>query len=395
MWPYFKIELSQFFKNKKNIAIYVLLLSFSVFYAIKLAPAYDPIEKVDRPAMEASFLTRDEFLQSKKGADLSRSHPSIRYAVQAFIPWNELEKRRMEALDANDLKAYAAATGEWYAYTDAHTLRGGNFYYNPRYYTYGNFEAHQEGHMAYLAASARYTAYADVDTELTINIFEERTAFQTLYRLIDSYLPYVLFIASLLLSLDIVLKDRHNPSLLRGYPISDWKKLLAKGITAFIGSVLLIVPIFGGLLIIGLQSGFGSLHLPIPVFDEEWFEIITLGNFFAKSAGMILAWYFALISIVLLLSVVVRNEFINLAVGAVLVFAEFAYMSRGLGWRKPIENYLTSYAQIGQVVSKMRNYYYDTAAVTWSFGSLLLLATAGICLLITLLISLSKRYKLV
>lgn len=395
MWPYFKIELNQFFKNKKNIAIYVLLLSFSIFYAIKLAPAYDPIEKVDRPAMEASFLTRDEFLQSKKGADLSRSHPSVRYAVQAFIPWNELETRRIEALDAKDLKAYAAATGEWYAYTDAHTLRGGNFYYNPRYYTYGNFEAHQEGHMAYITTGARYTAYADVDSELTVAIFEERTALQTLYRLINSYLPYVLFIASLLLSLDIVLKDRHHPTLLRGYPISDWKKLLAKGITAFIGSVLLIVPIVGGLLIIGLQSGFGNLQLPIPVLGDEWVETITLGDFFAKSAAMFLVWYCALISIVLLLSVVVRNEFINLAAGAVLVFAEFAYISRGLGYREPIENYPTTYAQIGHVISNMRNYYYETAAVTWSFGSLLLLATAGVCLLVTLLISLNKRYKLV
>lgn len=66
MWAYFKFEFFQFIKNKKNIAIYVILLYFACYYALKIVPTYNPIEKVDVSEIEARYLPRAEFLKTLK-----------------------------------------------------------------------------------------------------------------------------------------------------------------------------------------------------------------------------------------------------------------------------------------------------------------------------------------
>jgi len=308
MWSYLKIELSKFFTNRKNIAVYVLLTCFALFYAIRLAPAYDPIEKVDINQIEASYLNREQFLISREGKDNSKAHPSVQYALAIFKPWNTMELSRMEALQAKDLKLYARVTSEWYKYTDQLTYKGGNYFYNPRYYTYGNREAHEQGHLAYLSTAARYAAYSELESDITIEVLEEYTAIQTFHRLMDDFLPYVFYIGCLLLTVDIILQDRKNPTLLRGYPIADWKKIIAKAVTAFIGSICLIIPLLVGYIIIGIQFGFGSLDFPVPIKSLYDFETITMASYFAKSAALILCWFALIITFVLLLCALLKRR---------------------------------------------------------------------------------------
>ena len=56
MWGYVNFEFKQFFTNKKNIAVLALLTFTAIFYAFRLAPAYDPIEKVSYDEIEATYL---------------------------------------------------------------------------------------------------------------------------------------------------------------------------------------------------------------------------------------------------------------------------------------------------------------------------------------------------
>ena len=395
MWSYLKIELSKFFTNRKNITIYVLLTCFALFYAIRLAPAYDPIEKVDILQMEASYLNREEFLISREGKDPTLSHPAVQYAIAIFSPWNTIELSRMEALQRKDLKAYARVTSEWYKFTDQQTYKGGFYYYNPRYYTYGNQEAHEEGHLAYLATAARYEAYAELDSDITLEVLEEFTAIQTVYRLMDDFLPYVFFVGCLLLSVDIVLQDRKYPTLLRGYPIADWKKLIAKAVTALIGSLCLIVPLLVAYIIIGIQFGFGSLDLPVPIKQGYSFKTITMASYFAKTGTLILCWFALIISFVILLSVTLRNEVANLIAGLILIFSEFMYLERGFAYFKPVENYPPTYTQVGQVITNMKNYFYGTIQIEFSRGITLLIGCAAILFALALVVSLSKRYRFI
>ena len=123
MQAYFKFELIQFIFNKKNIAIYVILLFFACFYALKIAPSYDPTEKVDRDEIEARFLTREEFLNTVVLDE--NTYPLTWFAASIYPEWNEYDKQRLDALEKNDFKKYAEATAKWYSYSDELIFRNG------------------------------------------------------------------------------------------------------------------------------------------------------------------------------------------------------------------------------------------------------------------------------
>lgn len=402
MWGYLKFEFKQFFTNKKNLAIYFLIAFAAIFYAIKIAPAYDPIEKVDREEIEARYLTRQEFIDGMEGRDLRDVHPVTVEAFYMFSDVNPLDKKRLETLDAGDLKNYAQVTSDWYFLTNYMTYYNEHISYNARYYVKDREMADAKGFYNSLEQYVRYGAYADADYELSINQFEQRTALQTVERLLIGPLPVILIICTLLLAIDIVTKDRLHPSILKGFPIADWKRLLVKMFVAFIGSIALFIPLFIGFIIIGIQAGFGHFQLPSPVFTTtvQWqqngsFDMMTLGTFFAQSLALLLLWFIVVIGVVLLCSVLFRQEMANLAVGLLLIFGEKFYLSRGVGYFWDIENYPTSYIQIGKIVSKYQNFYLASDPLNYLLGIQLLAIVAGIVLILTLVISLNKRFKLI
>ncbi|WP_313894111.1 ABC transporter permease [Psychrobacillus sp.] len=394
MRAYFKMEFFQFMSNKKNIAIYVILLFLSCYYALKIAPEYDPIEKVDVLEIEARYLTREEFLDNvviREGM-----HYLTAFAVSIFPEWNEYDKARLDAIEKNNLEEYAEATSKWYTYSDKFTFESEVLYYNPGYYTYGNSYAVMDGHYAYLSSASRYEDYTEGKSDLSVNVFEERTALQTLQRLLHSYLPLILLVSCILFTVDIVLKDRQNPTLLQGLPLSDWRKLIVKGGVSLLGSILAIIPLLVGLLIIGSQYGFGHFNLPVPnySFSEDLFSTITMGEYLIQNLLFIVVWFFFIISLLLLVSVMLKNEFANLLVGCVFLFAEFIYFSRGIGIEWNAQWYPTSYVQVGQIISGYRNYLYVSDALSLRSGLVVMGLCTCVFLFLIFLMSNHRKFKL-
>ena len=402
MWGYFNFELKQFFSSKKNIAVFALLTFAALFYAFKLAPAYDPIEKVDYDEIEARYLTRAEFLDSMFGKSLYGYHESVGHAVSMFGFLNPYDERRLQALDEGDLRKYADETSAWYYYTNVYTYRNELLAYNPRYYMEDRRFAEEEAYYAYFEQFQRYDTYKRVWYDLTIEILEQRTALQTLERLLKGPLPYILLIATLLLTIDIVTKDRRHPSVLKGFPIADWKRLLVKVFVGLIGSVFLWIPIIVGLMIVGFQFGFGNLDLPVPVYGYELianeqgkFVHMSMGIFLFRCFLLLATWMVVIVSAVLLCSIIFRQEMFNLLVGGLLIFGDRFYASRGVGYFWNVEYFPISYVQVGNIVSKYQNFYFTSEGLHDMLGLKLLLASAAIILVLTLLISLSKRFRLI
>ncbi|MGA3599829.1 ABC transporter permease [Lysinibacillus agricola] len=402
MWSYFKFEFKQFFTNKKNVAIYFLLAFATLFYVFKIAPTYNPIESVDYDEIEARYLTRQEFLDHMEGQDLNNVHPSVIYAIEIFKEINPIDKKRLEALDEGNLKEYADLTSDWYYFTNSITYRNEAFSYNSKYFIKNNKYAEDDAFYAYLEQAVRYDSYSKADYELSLGIFEQRTALQTFERLLKGVLPIILIVCVLLLSIDIVKKDQRHPSILKGFPISDWKKLLVKMFVALLGSVVLFVPLIVGIFIIGLQSGFGNINLPSPVYAAhlDWrvdgkFEMMTLGTFLGQSFILLFTWFIVIINVVLLCSIIFRSEMVNFAVGLLLIFGENFYSSRYVGYFWDVQNYPTSYIQVGQIISKRRNFYYMNNQLDFTLGLQLLLGLAGVVIFLMILIALNRRYKLI
>lgn len=403
MWKFIKWEALRFIGNKKNQAVYIILLLLSLYYAFAVAPNYEPIEKVDRDEMQAAYDTRKAFLNSVDGR--TNLHPMVRFAAEIFPPWNEVEMRRMKALDEGDLNAYATATAEWYTKSNDLIISTGDlFYYNPLYYTYGNRFARDDGFYGYGYTASRFSEYADEGYTLSYELFEERTALQTLQRLLSDFLPFILLISCILLAADIVLKDRRNPSLVKGFPIADWKRLFGKGIVAFVGSVAAILPLSAGLVIIGLREGFGHLTLGVPIYNTEVatynyvegmeiFSTIPMWDYLLRNLGFLSLWFVALIAVILLLSITVRLEFINIAAGLGILFAEFLYFERAVSPFTDAYWYPTSYVQVGQVISGTRDFLYASQLFTVELGILLVAGSAAVCMVLILLITTNKRFS--
>ncbi|WP_427110632.1 ABC transporter permease [Lysinibacillus xylanilyticus] len=402
MWSYFKFEFKQFFTNKKNLAIYFLLAFTTFFYVFKIAPTYNPIESVDYDEIEARYLTRQEFLDHMEGQDLNALHPSVVYAIEIFKQVNPIDKKRLDALDEGNLKKYADLTRDWYYFTNSFTYRNEAISYNSKYFIKNNKYAEDDAFYAYLEQAVRYDTYSKAEYELSLKIFEQRTALQTFERLLKGVLPIILIVCVLLLSIDIVKKDQRHPSILKGFPISDWKKLLVKMFVALLGSVVLFVPLIVGIFIIGLQSGFGNFNLPSPVYAAylDWrvdgkFEMMTLGTFLGQSLILLFTWFIVIISVVLFSSIIFRSEMVNFAVCLFLIFGENFYSSRYVGYFWDVQNYPTSYIQVGQIISKRRNFYYFNDQLDFTLGLQLLLGLAGVVIFLMILIALNRRFKLI
>lgn len=212
MWGYLKFELKHFFTNKKNLSIYLLLAFAAFFYAYKVAPTYDPIEKVDREEIEARYLTRQEFIDSVESRDIEEIDPVAVQAYYMFSEINPLDKTRLDTLDKGDLQKYAQVTSDWYFQENYITYYNEHISYNSRYYLEDRELAFDRGFYNSLEQYARYGAYAKADYELSINQFEQRTALQNVERLLIGPLPIILIICALLLAIDIVTKDKSSKS---------------------------------------------------------------------------------------------------------------------------------------------------------------------------------------
>ncbi|MER2008174.1 MAG: ABC transporter permease [Psychrobacillus sp.] len=374
----------------------------TLYYVFQIVPAYNPIENVNEKEIEARYLMRQEFLNRMEGQDLNGTHPSVLHAIDIFKVINPIDKGRLDALEEGDLKKYAELTRDWYFITNSITYRSELFTYNTKYFIENNEYAEEDAFYAYLEQAVRYDAYTKADYALTIDAFEQRTALQTLERLLKGILPIILFVCALLLAIDIVTKDRRHPSIIKGFPISDWKKLLVKMFVVLVGGFALLVPLGFGFLVIGFQTSFGHLHLPSPVYaahleylKEGKFEMMTLAQFLWKSAILLFAWFIVIISCVVLCSLLFRQEMVNFIVGLLLIFGENIYFSRYVGHFWDIQNYPTSYIQVGQIISKQRNFYYMNEYLDFGLGLQLLLAVVGVVLIFILFITTNKRYKLI
>lgn len=401
MWNFIKWEALQFIGNKKNQAVYIILLLLSLYYAVAVAPNYEPIEKVSRDEMQAAYDTREAFLESVEGRD--QLYPLVEYAKFLFPDWNKLELQRINALDEQDLAEYASATADWYEFSNQTIYSSGDlFYYNPLYYTYGNRFAKDDGFYGYGYTASRFQDYTEGEYKLSYELFEERTAIQTLQRLLSDFLPFVILISSVVLTADIVLKDRRNPSLVKGFPLADWKRMFGKSIVAIVGSIAALFPLGAGLVLIGLREGFGDFMLGVPIYNTamsifnpgpELFTRIPMWEFLLLNLAFLTLWFVALVAVIILLSITVRLEFINIAVGLGIIFVEFLYFERAVSPFTDAYWYPTSYIQVGQVISGTRDFLYASQLFTMERGMLLVAGSAAVCILFILLITTNKRFS--
>lgn len=378
MRQYLRQELTLFFKNKKNIFIYVCLLFLSLFYWIQVGKEHVIIEQTSYQEIESRLDYRENFLETVNlGGTV---HSDVLQAVDFFKIANPIDEKRLDALNRENYQDYALATKEWFEVSPQP---------RPEYFLKGSQFASLDQFFNQQAMVVKMSDYAQGYLPLSLSIMNEETAWQSLVRAMAWLLPLVLLLVAIVFSVDLFSLDRKKKTLVDSYPITHFQKIIGKALVAFLGTILALLPLSIGFVGIGLTSGFGSPHLPVEITLYPTNAISNLYLVFSTEPIwvyicqsllliVLLVWCAILLSI--LFNLLFTKEYVVLVLMISLLFVDRLYQRNGYGDIHNISQYPTSYIRVGEVVTGYQGYFWSAANVTWLKG---ILVISIYCLLIT------------
>lgn len=379
MRHYYLFELQAFFRNKKNLAVMILLLLASLYVSIFVVPQYQPNEKISERDIRAEHEGMVHWIENMKGE--GKSSGAV-FALNYFPPLIDIDAQRLKALEQNDYVSYAEWTAQWYEYKDEWILSYPSFIsYNHVYYGVDMIYPLEEGSYWYRETAHRYNQYVQSEINITPAVLEERTALQTLYRLFNHPLVPIIFIAVVVIyANDIVIKDRKHLTITKSFPLSFSEKLWIKtGVVMTTSALTFLFLFLIVFFMVGFQYGFGSLHIPVSVFERVMsqgrgtFDTIQLGTFYVRASILLILIMYLFTRLIIMFSLLVKNEFFNLLAGIALIFTERLYYIRGVGFFSNVDLLMPTFFPIGQVLSGYQNFLYNSAAITFQNGVLSLL----------------------
>lgn len=396
MRQYFIFEWKAFIRNKKNIAVVVILLLATLYYALFLIPDYQPNEEINERDIRTEHDSMVHWIDNMQGDGMSSG---ASFALAYFPERIELDAARLEALENNDYESYAEWTSRWYIYEDSWIYGSpDSLSYNHVYYGVDQDYPRQEGRYWYLETANRYEKYVEEKIEIVPDVLEERTALQTGYRLLNnSWVPLVLIAIVVFYSNDVIIKDRHHLTIVKSFPLSLSGKLWTKTfivMTAALGTILVLGLL--SLIIVGFQHGVGSFSIPVSVYDGYVlegggsFETISIGVFYVQAFVLISLIFYLFTRGIVVLSLVVRNEFFNLLIGLALIFSERLYYMRGIGFFSNVDLLPPTFFPVGQVLSGYQNHLYNSPAITFQNGVYSLL---GSIIVVEIVLFIATRFK--
>lgn len=396
MRQYFLFELQSFSRNKKNLAVIILLVIAALYYSLIVVPDYQPNERINESDIQAEHDSMVYWMENREGEGISSG---AQFALAYFPTLIEIDAHRLEALEQEDYTAYTDWTSQWYEYEDAWTFGSPHFLsYNPVYYGTNQGYPHEEGSYWYRETAQRYHQYVKSSIEITPDILEERTSLQNIYRLLNNPLiPMILIAVVVIYTNDIVTKDRKHLSITKSFPLSFSGKLWTKTFVVLTTSAVTFLGLFLLVFFIaGMQFGFGSFEIPITVFKRVisegrgTFETIRLGTFFIQALILLSLMVYLFTRAIILFSLLVRNEFFNLLAGIALIFTERLYYIRGIGFFSNVDLLPPTFFPIGQVLSGYQNHLYNSTDITFQNGVISLIVTI---LLIELILFIATWFK--
>lgn len=409
---YFLFQLKRFFTNPKNIGLFALTFILSLYFGLVSVPNRQLIEKVDPYAINGEYRRYTLFLNKattkiKEMQESKNTHevPNEGYvnAIKTYPDILNFDKHRINGIKANNWKEYVIYSSKWYKYVDHLIFVDENqqFLYPVQYYQNDNYR--EDGHFAYQRTAHFYDALAKSKQPLTKNIVEEKTTLQILQNSISGWTTLILILFVVLFAADIVTNDRKYYSVLKGIPLSKntilWIKtgvveigVLFNYLLAFIVVTLCTAP----------RYGFGSFNLRTTFYTGRLyfiqpFKYPTLGNYFIQFGIFAILIAFLFIRLTILLSIIFKNEYVaELLASVFAVSGKVLYFSLGMGFVYPILQSLPmTYFTVGESLSGNLSYLMDSPGWGFNSGIVPLMLSIVIIEIFMLIISRSKRIKLI
>ena len=225
------------------------------------------------------------------------------------------------------------------------------------------------------------------DRRITEALLFEKTGIQSLQTFLHTYGFYFFLFCAVYFSSDILSRDRTHRTVLQGLPMSWYRQLNLKTLAAFSYTLLVLITVLlTGFFVLSSQFGFGYFNLHVPImtaqntFSIEEYGVISMVKFIGLSLAALPLLLFLLIRINVILSLLLKNEWLVLLLGTFVIFSERLYDTRTtrdiLGI--DISYFPQTYFDFGKIVTGEKNFLLNTETITLAKGIIVLLVTAAI-----------------
>ncbi|MDN4607996.1 hypothetical protein [Sporosarcina highlanderae] len=260
---------------------------------------------------------------------------------------------------------------------------------------------------AYHQTMMKYEDYLNKDHPITFGLMYEKTGLQTLQNFLQNYGVYFLLFCVIYFSSDILSRDRKHKAILQGMPLSWYRQLNLKSVSAFLYSMVFIIGVIVvGVLAMTIQFGFGYFDLNVPImirqltFTPEDYSVISLATYLGKTLVVIPLLVILFVRLNIVLSLLFKNEWIVLFISSLLLFSERLYYTRSTKelFGKDISLFPQTYFDFGKIVDGEKNFLLNTETITYAQGILVLLVTYFIIEVVLFIVSLiinKRRFYIV
>jgi hypothetical protein len=242
----------------------------------------------------------------------------------------------------------------------------------------------------------RYDSYLTSNLPISKEIIEQKTALQVLSNLLIGPMTYLILFCAIYFGSDVLVRDRKNQTILQGVPLSWYRLINLKTFVAFSYTMLVLLALFiVGMAALTFQNGFGYFGIQIPTLvpgEEIDFmdsEMISIGRFLLLALGFIPILVYLFTRLNMVLSLVLKNEWLVLLVSSLILFSESIYFTRTLREIGGIEisSFPQTYFAFGKVITGMKNFLVNLETITYSKGYLLFIIAIVIIELLLVLVS--------
>ena len=250
---------------------------------------------------------------------------------------------------------------------------------------------------AYQQTMMKYEDYLNKDHPITFGLMYEKTGLQTLQNFLQNYGFYFLLFCVIYFSSDILSRDRSHKAVLQGLPLSWYRQLNLKSLSAFLYSMVFILSVIViGVIIMTIQFGFGHFDLNVPImikqetFTFEDYSVISLATYLGKTLVVLPLLVILFIRLNIVLSLLFKNEWIVLFISSLILFSERLYFSRSTRelFGKDISLFPQTYFDFGKIIDGEKNFLLNTETIFYSKGILVLLITYLVIEVILYIVSL-------
>lgn len=373
-----KHELKMMVKSKKNLLFLLFLAALLFSYCFILLPNQETSESFHPKAAEQELQQR--IAQQQDREELGATG----ILLQTGMPVYATNANYIE-LQSNMLTAFEAGNYERYLRLRAHFLigHGGSFVPAETLDANSPFPGKDVSHQ-YYQTLLRNQGYLELDTSVTYPMIEQKTGLQTLEYFFLSVVAYLIVFSAIYFSSDVLVRDRNNRSVLQGLPLSWYQLLNIKSLAAFLYTCLVLAGLLVAVLLwVSIMYGFGSVSMQVPVslvqetFTLEDYGTMSLGKFLLLAASLIPILIFLFIRLNMVFSLMLKNTWVVLAAGTLVLFSELLYFSRRTRelFGLDLSFFPQTYFDFGKVVTGEKNYLVNLNSITYEKGLIVLLVS--------------------